>query len=87
MRRVVDRASALVPVPRFAFCMVVHGGELAGLFAGTPEAAWSEAADLSSRLHVVYKERPFHTVLSAAMCRATVASAGTRFGVESSCEL
>jgi nickel-dependent lactate racemase len=66
VRRVVDRAAALVPVPRFAFCMVVHEGQLAGLYAGTPEAAWSQAADLSSRLHVVTKDRPFHTVLSCA---------------------
>jgi nickel-dependent lactate racemase len=66
VRRVVDRAAALVPVPRFAFCMVVHGGGLAGLYAGSPEEAWSRAADLSDRLHVVYKDRPFHTVLSCA---------------------
>src|SRR2546430_55503 len=54
VRRVVDRAAALVPVPRLAFCMVVDQGGLAGLSAGTPEAAWSEAADLSAQLHVVY---------------------------------
>jgi nickel-dependent lactate racemase len=66
VRRVVDRAGALVPVPKAAFCMVVDGGRLAGLYAGTPEEAWSRAADLSARLHVVHKERPFHTVLSCA---------------------
>src|SRR2546430_9521074 len=66
VRRVVDRAAALVPVPKFAFCMVVHEGKLAGLYAGTPEAAWSRAADLSDKLHVVYKDRPFQTVLSCA---------------------
>ena len=66
MRRVVDRAAALVPVPKFAFCMVVHEGKLAGLFAGTPEEAWSQAADLSDQLHIIYKDRPFHTVLSCA---------------------
>jgi nickel-dependent lactate racemase len=66
VRRVVDRAAALVPVPRFAFCMVVHEGQLAGLYAGTPEEAWSRAADLSDRLHIIYKERPFRTVLSCA---------------------
>jgi nickel-dependent lactate racemase len=66
VRRVVDRAAALVPVPRFAFCMVVHEGQLAGLYTGTPEAAWSKAADLSDRLHILYKDRPFHTVLSCA---------------------
>jgi nickel-dependent lactate racemase len=66
VRRVVDRAAAMVPVPKLAFCMVVQGSGLAGLYAGTPEAAWSRAADLSNRLHIVYKDRPFHTVLSCA---------------------
>jgi nickel-dependent lactate racemase len=66
VRRVVDRAAALVPVPKFAFCMVVQGGGLAGVYAGTPEAAWSKAADLSAQLHIVYKDHPFHTVLSCA---------------------
>lgn len=66
VRRVVDRAAALVPVSRFAFCMVVHQGGLAGLFTGTPEEAWSQAADLSAQLHIVLKDRPFHTVLSCA---------------------
>src|SRR5262249_54084438 len=41
-------------------------GGLAGLYAGTPAAAWSQAADLSAQLHVVYKDHPFHTVLSCA---------------------
>jgi lactate racemase len=66
VRRVVDRAAAMVPVPKFAFCMVVQEGKLAGLFAGPPEDAWSRAADLSDKLHIVYKDRPFHTVLSCA---------------------
>lgn len=66
VRRVVDRAAAMVPVPKVAFCMVVHEGNLAGLYAGTPEEAWSKAADHSSQLHIIYKERPFHTVLSCA---------------------
>jgi nickel-dependent lactate racemase len=66
VRRVVDRAAAMVTVPKFAFCMVVHEGRLAGLYAGTPETAWSSAADLSATLHVTYKERAFHTVLSCA---------------------
>jgi nickel-dependent lactate racemase len=66
VRRVVDRAAALVPVARLAFCMVVHEGQLAGLYAGSPEAAWSKAANLSDRLHIIYKDHPFHTVLSCA---------------------
>ena len=66
VRAVVDRAASMVPVDKTAFCMVVHEGGLAGLYAGTPEAAWSEAADLSRQLHILYKPHPFHTVLSCA---------------------
>jgi lactate racemase len=64
VRKVVDRAGALVTVPKLCFCMVVEKGELAGLFAGTPENAWDEASDLSRQLHIAYKDRPFKTVLS-----------------------
>lgn len=66
VRRVIDRAASLVAVPKFAFCMVVHEGDLAGLFSGTPEEAWSQAADLSAQVHIIHKDRPFHTVLSCA---------------------
>jgi nickel-dependent lactate racemase len=66
VRRVVDRAAALVTLPKLCFCMVVRGVRLAGLFAGTPEEAWDAACGLSEQLHIVYKERPFHTILSCA---------------------
>lgn len=67
VRKVVDRAGAMVTVPKLCFCLVVHGkGELAGLFAGTPETAWDDASELSRELHITYKDRPFHTVLSCA---------------------
>lgn len=66
VRRVVDRAGAMVPVPKLCFCLVVEGQELAGLYAGAPEGAWSAAADLSAQLHITRKERPFHTILSCA---------------------
>ena len=63
----IDRAASLVPVPVTAFCLCVRtDGTLAGLYAGDPVAAWSAAADLSDTLHIVYKNRPFHTVLSCA---------------------
>ena len=54
VRRVIDHAASLIPTPRFAFCLVIHGHDLAGLYAGPPEAAWSEAVDHSARLNVVY---------------------------------
>ena len=66
VRRVVDRAAALVTVPKLCFCLVVKGAELAGAFAGSPEDAWDQASELSRQLHIVYKERPFHTILSCA---------------------
>ena len=66
VRAVVDRAGAMVPIPRIAFCMVVHHAQLAGLYAGDPPDAWSSAADLSDRLHIVYKEKPFKTILSCS---------------------
>ncbi|MBS0661969.1 MAG: DUF2088 domain-containing protein [Verrucomicrobia bacterium] len=67
VRKVVDRAGAMVTVPKLCFCLVVgDGGSFAGLFAGTPEAAWDAASELSKQLHITYKDRPFHTVLSCA---------------------
>ena len=66
VRKVVDRAASLVKVPKSCLCMVVEKGGLAGLFAGDPVSAWDAASDLSRELHVTYKERPFHTVLSCA---------------------
>lgn len=67
VRAVVDRAAALVSVPRHCLAMVVDGGGgLAGLWAGTPEEAWEAAADLSAKVHIVYKPHPYHTVLGRA---------------------
>ena len=66
VRKVVDRAAALLPIEKLCFCLVVEGPNFAGLFAGTPEQAWDAASDHSDRLHILYKERPFRTVLSCA---------------------
>lgn len=66
VRRVVDKAGALVTVPKLCFCMVVEGHDLAGLYAGTPEGAWEAASELSRQLHITYKDHPFKTILSCA---------------------
>ncbi|HTT67399.1 MAG TPA: lactate racemase domain-containing protein [Gemmatimonadales bacterium] len=66
VRAVVDIAARMLPVPRLCMSLVVRAGGLAGLFCGTPEEAWSAAADLSNRIHIVYKDRPFASVLSCA---------------------
>jgi nickel-dependent lactate racemase len=66
VRRVVDRAGSMVGVPKLCFCMVVEGQGLAGLFTGSPENAWDAASDLSRQRHIVYRKKPFHTILSCA---------------------
>lgn len=66
VRKVVDRAAAMVAVPKLCFALVVEKADFAGLFIGTPEDAWDRASELSRKLHIAYKDKPFHTVLSCA---------------------
>ncbi|MCC6396656.1 MAG: DUF2088 domain-containing protein [Bacteroidetes bacterium] len=66
VRKVVDAAAALLPIERNCLSLVVKGSGLAGLYCGTPEEAWAGAADLSDKLHIVYKDRPYTRVLSCA---------------------
>lgn len=66
VRKVVDIAASYVKTPKSCFAMVVKGHDLAGLYYGTPEEAWDNASDLSDKLHITYKDHPFHTVLSCA---------------------
>ncbi len=66
VRKVIDRAANFLPIKRMCMSLVVKGHDLVGLYIGTPEEAWEAAADLSSRLHIIYKDKPFHTVLSCA---------------------
>jgi nickel-dependent lactate racemase len=64
VRTLIETAASLVPVQRCCAAMVVDKGNgLHGLWVGNPEDAWSEAADLSAKVHIVRKEKPFHTVL------------------------
>jgi len=65
VRKVVDRAGALVGVSKRCFALVVAPDKsLAGLFFGTPETAWGAASELSKQVHIIYKDKPFQTVLS-----------------------
>lgn len=69
VRRVIDRAASLIPVDRRAITFVVSSDGttgLHGLFYGTPEEAWSEAADVSGGVHIKRMPRTYHTVLSCA---------------------
>ncbi len=65
VRKVVDKAGALVDLQKKCFCMVVRPDKsLAGLFGGSPETAWDHASEVSRPNHITIKEKPFHTVLS-----------------------
>jgi nickel-dependent lactate racemase len=66
VRRVVDRAAAMVRVPKMCFCLVVDGPQLAGLYAGSPEAAWDAASELSRLRHITRRDCAFDTILSCA---------------------
>lgn len=67
VRRVVDRAGAMVDRPKTCFSMVVRPDKsLAGLHAGTPEAAWTAASEQSKGIHITYQDRAYHTILSCA---------------------
>ncbi len=67
VRRVVDQAGALVGLNKRLLAMVVSPDKsLAGLFAGPMESAWEAAVPLSREVHIVHRDRPFHTVLSCA---------------------
>jgi len=66
VRRVLHRAAAFVtdarPVTLAA--LVMQGKTLHGLFAGDLVSAWEAAADLSAELNIVWKPRPYRSVLS-----------------------
>lgn len=66
VRAVIDAAAALIPRERRCLSLVVEKNGLAGMFAGSPEEAWSQAADLSAREHVIYVDKPFRKVLARA---------------------
>jgi nickel-dependent lactate racemase len=69
VRAVVDQAAAMIARPKLCFSLVVqagssHDGALVGLFIGTPEEAFVPAAELSSRVHIRWIDRPYQRVLS-----------------------
>ncbi len=66
VRRVLHRAAAFVtdarPVTLAA--LVMEGKTLHGLYLGDLQGAWEAAADLSAELNIVWKRRPYRSVLS-----------------------
>jgi nickel-dependent lactate racemase len=66
VRKVIDKAVTLLPMPRICLSLVVRDQGLAGLYVGTPEEAWSAAAELSDKIHIIYKDNPYQKVLSCS---------------------
>ena len=67
VRQVINKAMEKINRPVHCLAMVVKpGAGLYGLFAGDVKEAWSAAADLSSKIHIVVKEKPYRTVLGRA---------------------
>jgi nickel-dependent lactate racemase len=65
-RRVVEKAASFIKMPHKLFAIVAVEDRLKGLFIGDCTQAWEKAADLSAKVHIVNKDRPFKTVLGIA---------------------
>ncbi len=65
-RKVVEKAAEFIDMPTRLFALVALEGKLKGLYIGDVGQAWENAADLSSRVHIVYEARSCQTVLGIA---------------------
>ncbi len=65
VRRVIQRAAESVRVPLAYIALVLRGHDLHGIYFGSQEEAWSQAADLSEQLNIVHTGRSMHSVLAA----------------------
>ena len=64
VREVINRAMKLIDVPVHCVSMVLKSREeLFGIYVGSYLESWEAAADLSEQIHVIFKEKPFDTVL------------------------
>ena len=67
VRRFIDQAAQFITVPRTSVNVVLHNHSISGLFVGPPEEVFDKAADLAAKLHIVYLEKPYKTVLAVAL--------------------
>jgi len=65
-RQVVEKAASFIKMPRKLFAIVAMENKLKGIFIGDCKDAWEKAADLSKDVHIIYKDKPYHTILSIA---------------------
>jgi nickel-dependent lactate racemase len=66
VRRVLHRGARFVTEHKPVTCLklVMKGSALHGLYIGDYVRAWEAAAELSAKLNIVYKPKPFRSVLS-----------------------
>ena len=65
-RKVVEKAASFIKIPRKLFAIVAVEDKLKGLFIGDCVEAWEKAAQLSEKVHIVYKDQPYKTILGIA---------------------
>ncbi|MDP3177684.1 MAG: lactate racemase domain-containing protein [Spirochaetaceae bacterium] len=67
VRALIEEAAAMLPFKASAFCLSVRGDDLMGVaYSDRVYDAWERACELSKRIHVVYCDRPFKSVLACA---------------------
>lgn len=64
VRRVIQRAAEFVNIPLYCIAMVLQGQDLHGVYCGSQQEAWSQAADLSGQLNIVRTGRAMNSVLA-----------------------
>jgi nickel-dependent lactate racemase len=63
VRQLIQHAAEKIDLPIHCIAMVVNPeASLCGLYVGDADRAWSEAADLSSKIHIVFKKKPYRIV-------------------------
>jgi len=65
-RKVVEKAASFIKMPHRLIAIVALLDELKGIFLGDCVEAWEKAADLSNEVHIIYKDKPYHTILGLA---------------------
>jgi len=65
-RQVVEKAASFIKMPRKLFAIVSVDNKLKGLFIGDCIEAWEKAAQLCEKVHIVYKDKPYKTILGIA---------------------
>ncbi|MDD5326947.1 MAG: lactate racemase domain-containing protein [Phycisphaerae bacterium] len=65
-RRLVEKAASFIKKPRKLFAIVTTENKLKGIFIGDCVQAWEKAAELSEKVHIIYKTRPYKTILGIA---------------------